>query len=358
MISLQKQEMLDAVEPVINAVDKVPTILECSDHLLFTGTAVSAYNGTIAITSPCDTQGLSFSVKGHDFYNFLSKASTVAVSVEVKDGALKFKSGRTQASLKTAVMDKNYSRLIFDGDIPPFKPIPDGFIAGVGMCTLAKNAAQELRGIAVGDDGTGRSYVIETDSNRICVYSLESSMDKFWIDGAALKTAFKVGTPTGYCIHNSWIIFEYDGGTRVAAKRKDHSSYPYADIFKCITEATEALPLASGKLPSTLLEAVSRLSILASRENSAVASDLIELTFSQECLTLFASKDSGEATETIPWEEPIRGEANSCKVWVDPAFLNEAASKSFDFKLCIHGSTPSLYVTSGAFVMLVITYTA
>ena len=72
---------------------------------------------------------------------------------------------------------------------------------------------------------------------------------------------------------------------------------------------------------------------------------------------LFRSKDSGEATETIPWEEPIRGEANSSKVWVDPAFLNEAASKSFDFKLCIHGSTPSLYVTSGAFVMLVITYT-
>ena len=28
--------------------------------------AVSAYNGTIAITSPCDTQGLSFSVKGQE----------------------------------------------------------------------------------------------------------------------------------------------------------------------------------------------------------------------------------------------------------------------------------------------------
>lgn len=351
MVSIEKASLITAIKKVLPGVEKGTTVIDGADQLLFTGASVSSYNGAIAVSAPCDTQGLSFSVKGMDFFNLVSKMSNLMLAVEIVDNKIKLKAGRTKASMalldSSKVMD---SVKALDATSCTYKPLAQEFLDGVKMCALAGNS-ESLKGVAVGKCGDS-SAIFETDSNRICIHKLSSEMDNFWVDDFVFNDALKVGTPIEYCVHNAWLHLKYEDGAVFSAKRKDHSVYPFEECAGFLGMVPSAKVIVKGRLPGNIAEAVSRVAILASGIESKNAR-LVELTFDKEELGLYAEKVGGEASETIPWEEPLEQDPQGFKVWVDTAFLLEASNKAMDFTLCYLDGNPSLVFQTTDYTQLV-----
>ena len=357
-IQIEKANLIAALKKVMPGVEKGATVIDGADQLLFTGASVSSYNGEIAVSAPCDTQNVSFSVKGADFFSLVSRMSDVMLSLEIVDNKVKLKAGRTKASM--ALLDASkVMELVQELDLPSleYKPLSEEFIDGVRICSLAGNV-ESIRGVAVGDYGE-TSAIYETDTNRVCINILPEKMESFWVDDSTFNDALKVGTPKEYCISNSWLHLKYEDGTVFSAKRKDHTAYPFVVMAGFIDAFKDAQVLVKGRLPNNLAEAVSRVAILASGTENKNAR-LVEMTFNKDELDLYAEKVGGEASETIPWDSALEQDPQGVKVWVDTAFLLEASNKVMDFTLCYidqkDGNPPSLSLVfqSGDYTQFVV----
>lgn len=357
MISIEKANLIAALKKVMPGVEKGATVIDGADQLLFTGASVSSYNGEIAVSAPCDTQGVSFSVKGADFYNLVSRMSDVTLSLEIVDNKVKLKAGRTKASMSLLDSSK-VLELVKELNLASleYKDLSEDFVDGVRICALAGNV-ESIRGVAVGDCGE-TSAIYETDTNRVCINVLPEKMESFWVDDGTFNDALKVGTPKAYSVSDAWLHLKYEDGTVFSAKRKDHSAYPFPALAGFLDSFKNANVIASGRLPNNISEAVSRVAILASGSENKNAR-LVELTFNKTELDLYAEKVGGEASETIPWDTPLETDPQGIKVWVDTAFLLEASNKVMDFTLCYldmnDGQPPtiSLVFQSGEYTQFV-----
>lgn len=331
MIQIDKATLIDALKKVMPGVEKGKTSIDGADQLLFSGTAVSSYNSEIAVTAPCDTQGISFSVKGADFFSLVSKLSDVTLSLDIVDNKVKMKGGRTKASMAMLDVSKvaDLVNALNLGSVQ-YKNIPEGFVDGVRLCSLAGNT-DNIRGVAVGDYEDS-SAIFETDTTRICINKLPEQMDTFWVDDTTFKNALSVGTPTMYSVDGAWLHLKYEDGTVFSAKRKDHSAYPFEGLIRYPANVKTAEVLVEGKFPTNIAEAVSRVAILASGSDKNAR--LVQMTFRKEELELYAEKDGGEASEIVPLDAPLENDPNGVQVWVDTAFLLEASNKVMAYKLC------------------------
>ena len=216
-IQIEKAKLIESLKKVMPGVEKGNTVIDGADQLLFTGASVSSYNGEIAVSAPCDTQNVSFSVKGLDFYNLVSRMSDVMLSLEIVEGKVKIKAGRTKASM-TLLDSSKVMELIKDLDLASleYKPVSEEFIDAVRICSLAGNA-ESIKGVAV-SDYEDTSAVFETDTNRVCINKLPEKMDTFWVDDATFNNALKVGTPNQYSVSETWLHLKYEDGTVFSAK--------------------------------------------------------------------------------------------------------------------------------------------
>ena len=332
MVQVEKAKLIESLKKVMPGVESGSTVIDGADQLLFTGASVSSYNSEIAVSAPCDTQNLSFSVKGADFFNLVSKMSDVTLTLDIVDNKVKIKAGRTKAAM-TILDSSKMMELIKDlklGSLE-YKPFADEFIDAVRICSLAGNT-ESIRGVAVGDYGD-TSAVYETDTNRVCINKLPEKMDTFWVDDTTFNDALKVGTPKSYCISDAWLHLKYDDGTVFSAKRKDHTAYPFETLAAFPEAFNNAQVIVKGRLPNNISEAVSRVAILASGMDNKNAR-MVKLTFGKTELGLYAEKVGGEASETIPWESELEEDPQDVEVWVNTSFLLEASNKVMDFTLC------------------------
>lgn len=91
MVQVEKAKLIESLKKVMPGVESGSTVIDGADQLLFTGASVSSYNGEVAVSAPCNTENLSFSVKGADFYNLVARMSDVMVAIEVVDNKVKLK---------------------------------------------------------------------------------------------------------------------------------------------------------------------------------------------------------------------------------------------------------------------------
>lgn len=353
MITLDKAALVAAIKKVIPGVEKGKSTIEGADQLLFSGKFVHSYNGVVAVSAPCDTQGQEFAVKGIDFYKLVDKTNDLILTAEIDNGKLKVKSGRTKVSM--ALLDpqkiKAYVAAI-NVDAVEFQDVPAGFVDGVRISAMGGNSSA-LKGIAVTDYKEGAA-VITTDSKRICLTKLPSPMSTFWVDDSVITDALKCGEPTGCSVTGPWLHLRYEDGTVFSAQRKDHTAYPFTTCKNYVDAIDSATVMMSGRLPQDIKDAVSRVSILASSLDGKTP-PLVELTFRKDELELHAEKQGGEATETIPWDVPPSADPEGFQVWVGAAWLIEAVNKTVEFSLVTIGGNPSLIFKSEDYVQMVST---
>lgn len=369
MITLEKSVILGAIRKVLPGVEKGKTTIDGADQLLFTGTHVYSHNGLVAVAAPCDTQGQTFSVKGMNFFNWVSKINDLMLAMEIKDGKIILKGGRNKTSMK--LMDPSSIQSYVDAlDVASleFTPLPEGFQDTVTICMLEGNSTA-LKGIAVGpaddpeggkqdspdDDLSRPSAVYSTDSDRICQQALSGSMKRFWVDDRILLDAFKVGAPVGYCIKGFWLHLYYADSSTFSAQVKDCVAYPFRTCREFIGSIPASSVVVSGRLPKDIGDAVSRVSILAGSGTDSGMTGLVRLTFRQEELELHAERDDGDATETVPWDEALDKDPG-VSIYVSIRFLTGAANKTMDFSLVeAQDGSRSLVFRSGDYIQMVST---
>lgn len=351
MVTLEKESLLAAIKKVIPGVEKGKSTIEGADQLLFSGKFVHSYNGMVAVSAPCDTQGQEFAVKGLDFFRLVDRMNDLLLSIELVGGKLKVTGGRTKASM--SLLDpskiKTYVAAI-NVEAVQFNKVPEGFVDGIRITSISGNTTK-LKGVAVTDYEDG-SAVIATDMKRICLTKLPSPMSTFWVDDGTLSDAFKCGEPLEYSVTGPWLHFKYEDGTVFSAQRKDHAGYPFTTCKNFVNAIPSAEVKMSGRLPQDIKDAVNRVAVLASgtEDNSS----LVEMIFHKDELELHAEKQGGEATETIPWDVPPSADPENTQVWVDVAFLTEAANKTVDFSLVsINNQPPSLIFKSDNYTQMV-----
>ena len=351
MVQVEKAKLIESLKKVMPGVETGSTVIDGADQLLFTGASVSSYNGEVAVSAPCNTENLSFSVKGADFYNLVARLSDVMVAIEVADNKVKLKSGRTKAAMALLDSSKVMEAVkALNTAALTYSDLSEEFLDGVRLCSLAGNK-ESFRGVAVNDCGDA-SAIFEIDSNRVCINTLKDKMTPFYVDDTTFNDALKVGTPKKYCVDGAWLHLKYEDGTVFSAKRKDDTTYPYETCRGFLDIIPTVKVIAKGRLPANITEAVSRVAILASGADSKSAR-LVELTFNKDELGLHAEKAGGEASETIPWDSPLEEDPQGFQFWVDTAFLLEASNKVMDFTLCYVDGNPSLVFQSGNYTQMV-----
>ena len=349
--TIEKEVLLGAVKKVLPGVEKGNTTIDGADQILFTGNAVHSHNGEVAVTAPCNTNGLSFSVKGMDFYNVVSRLNDLNITCTLNDKKLTVKGGRNKsvmALLAPDLIEEPVNALELDQ--VEYKPVSEEFLDSVGICSISGNT-DSTKGIAIGDYGD-TSAIFAVDLNRVCLNVLSSKMESFYVDDNTFNEAIKVGTPKEYGVRSPWLYLRYEDGTVFSAHLKPMDGFPFENCIAMIEAIPGSPIITSGRLPNTLAEAVSRVSILASGVDTK-NTKLVELTFHKDELELYAEKMGGEASETIPWETPLEGDPKDAKVWIDTAFLLEASNKAMDFILTEVDSSPAIVFKSGNYTHLV-----
>lgn len=351
MITLDKNGLLTAIKKVMPGVETGKSSIVGADTLLFTKGYIHTYNGYVAVSTPFDSQGFEGAVIGKDFHDLVARMSGMMVTLDIQENKVKVTDGRTRATM--TLSDPTSIKAYVDTlklDEQNWKDLPSDFTDAFNICKIAKNSTQ-LSGVAV--QGGEKGYVMTTDSVRICRYGLSGPMDSMWLEDGMAFDMFKLGTPKTYANANPWAHFRFEDGTIYSANAKDWQTYPFGAVDSNVEAGLSAPVKVSGRLPKDISESVSRVAVLASSATGNTSS-LVRLTFTKDNLELFASKSTGEADESVPWDTPLDGELTSpIQVWVSVDFLLEASMKTMDFKLVDIGGFDALLFTSGSYVQMI-----
>lgn len=356
MITLAKTTLQEAMKKCMPGVETGASLIVGADAFLFTPGYLHTYNDTIAVSTPLAAEGLEGAVKAADLYKLVTKINAPMINIEVNAPEVKLSSGRTNARMTMidATRVKEYISTL-GLETAEWKKLPGGFMDAVKLCKLSCNPSP-LRGIAVAasPDGTN-AQVMSTDQSRISVGSLQGGMDPLWIDDPVVNDLMKLGDPAEYSMGGAWLHLKYADGTIFSCKLKDCAQFPVTLFNSAVSSAVAAPAILTGRLPKDLLEATARVSTMASGIDGSSAS-LVRLTFKQEGLELYAKKDTGDASELVPWDQPLDQDPGKV-AWVDTSFLVEAGRKAMDFKL-VHSEgseTDTLVFTSEGFIQMVST---
>lgn len=355
MIIVAKTTLQDAMKKCMPGVETGASLIVGADAFLFTPGYIHTYNDTIAVSTPLAAEGLEGAVKAADLFKLVSKINAPMINIEVNGPEVKLNGGRTNARM--TMIDSSRIKQYIDTlgrDQADWKKLPGGFMDAVKICKLSCNPSP-LRGIAVvtGPDGVN-AQVMSTDQSRISVGTLQGNMGPLWIDDPVVNDLMKLGEPTDYAMGGAWLHLKYADGTVFSCKLKDCAQFPVTMLNAQVVAVQDTPAIIQGRLPKDLLEATGRVATMASGLDGSSAS-LVRLTFKPEGLELYAQKDTGDASELVPWDAPL--EIPEHGAWVDTDFLIEAGRKAMDFKL-VHSEgseTDTLVFTSEGFTQLVST---
>ena len=356
MITLAKTTLQEAMKKCMPGVETGSSLIVGADAFLFTPGYLHTYNDTIAVSTPLTAEGLEGAVKAADLYKLVTKINAPMINIEVNGPEVNISGGRTKARMTMIDATRVQEYINTLGlDAAEWKKLPGGFMEAVTLCKLSCNPSP-LRGIAVAAAPDGQNaQVMSTDQSRISVGSLQGPMDPLWIDDPVVNDLMKLGDPTDYAMGGPWLHLKYADGTIFSCKLKDCAQFPVT-LFNTAVTAAQAVPaILAGRLPKDLLEATGRVATMASGIDGSSAS-LVRLTFKKDGLELYAKKDTGDASELVPWDTPLETDPNRV-AWVDTSFLMEAGRKAMDFKL-VHAEgseTDTMVFTSEGFTQLVST---
>ena len=306
------------------------------------------FNDRIAVSAFVNGQEggqLLGAVKELDLYKLVSKLPALVLSVEVGPESWQFTAGRSKGKftlLKSVATERIASMGLSDLQ---WSELPANFVQGVNLCTLKTNSP--FRGVFT--DGT---EMLSTDNMRMCLFGLDKPMPQMWVDTLALSEMFKLpGNATHYHAGASgeWAHFKMDDGTIFSARRKPADQFPANSVKETIKlVCSSTAPSIVGTLPEGVAGVVDRVAAMAA---SASGQTPIRLRLTREDLEVFAEKASGSMSETVAWAIPLERDPG-VELWVECAFLLEAAEKAMDFRV-----TPPTDGVPGTLIFSGVNYT-
>lgn len=324
-MTFDRLSLLAAVNACLPGIDSKLTLIEGTDSIVFTGKAVHSYNDHIAVSVPFDSS-LHGAIKAAEFHKLLSKISSDTLTIEVADTEWQISAGKIKAKLK--MIDSKIIKYLEALNVEELAWTEiDGaeFVDALALCKIAANTTP-FKGVFVKDRD-----VLSTDSVRINHYTMGTEMSQaFWIEDSACAEISKFKNLTHYAVKSDWVHFKGEDGTVFSVRSRDVSGFPHAKLIEIIDKTKEEDNTIKGTLPIALLEAIDRSAIFG---QEAKGITVVQLQISQNSLLIKADRNIGEYEESLDFAEPLSA-AVAIELWVDAAFLKEAAIKvqNFDIK--------------------------
>lgn len=315
-----KNDFLLAMKKCLPGVEKGSSIIEGADTFVFSKNAIHSYNDSISVSVPFKAE-LSGAVKSVDFFKFISKLSGDNIEIEKNEESFKIKAGKVDADfvLQTSSIIDHISTLNIEE--LEWKKLPGNFFDAVRLCKISCNHTP-LRGIFISD-----KFVRSTDIYRINRHSLDTDMGTFWLDDPAVTELLKIDKPKEYVVSESWVHFRTDDKTVFSCKRRDESSFPIQKVDEMIDQHKKDDECIENELPAGLASVTDRISTLASDVNGMAA---VRMTLKKDKIEFYSERVSGKVREEVALEKPFKDDVN-LTLWMDPAFLMEAAQKVKSF---------------------------
>ncbi|MDY6957870.1 MAG: hypothetical protein SVK08_01800 [Halobacteriota archaeon] len=310
---LQVKDLLDAmnqVRPALAQKDLVPQMT----HYIFDGEMLSAYDDQISISFPFETE-FSFSVKGNDFHNIISKLNPEKpVTITKEENEVKVKQGGRVA--KFAQTDEKtlepYLDSLFESMSAEFEELPKDFVTGLAMCYPC----------ASGDASTGilacvlisGRRIISSDRIRIGMYKLDSDIDSQIIIKASAAHKLVSYDVTHYHVSDSWVHFMCENNSVFSARLiEPEDDFP---DFEYLIEET-AKSKTKVPIPDKIKEIIDFTSIMSEDD---VYYKKAHFTVNEDKINIKCeSKGRGSASATLKLKKKITDK--KIRFTINPTFL-------------------------------------
>ena len=338
-MNIDKNQLLIAMKKAMPGVDKGSSLIDGADTFLLTGDFIHTYNDTVSVSAPCKMDGLAGSVKCLDLFRLVSKLATPLLQINQLDGKWELLAGRVKATIQLVESQTGKYLEGLKLSALEWKELPENFNEGVKLTRIPRNASP-FRGICV-----DKNVMISTDQVQMNRFILQSTMDTFWIDEAAIGDYVKFNPgAVAYAISEAWVHFKMADGTIFSARRKEHSEYPFEQIDTIIAERVKKETDSSNVLPADIGEVADRVATLAADQKGSLP---VRLTLDKANLSVYAERPTGNITEEVPWEKPFETDPKLA-VWIDSLFLVEAAvRKSMAFHISVDDGGVAWVVFTG-----------
>ncbi len=331
---------LEALQPGISDRD----IKDQYKHFGFTKDDAISYNDMICVVAPFKSE-IEFSVPAKEFYNIIKRLPNDDIDIQLADGKLSFKSGKTKASMKTQEGKDIFAGLENTGfyDIKKMSPLPSNFFAGLKLCVPSASKDQtnkKLTGLYIDKD-----VVMATDFLRASRYIFKEDIDgTFLMDATHIQELLKYSEMDSFYKNDNWVFFENKDGVTFCSRL---ISLPPDQKFPAVDDILDFKGIEI-ELPESLKESVEMALVMANGDTPAET--LIEVVISNGKISCKGENDNGwvinELSADIKLDREIKFEIN-------PGFLMDIMNltrkmvyiegrakfetKDFSHALCIRG---------------------
>lgn len=274
------------------AVDSKSVVAQ-TNHLIFSDSLLSAYNGKIAISTPIDFE-LDCSVPAEDMLKVIKSVDSKEVTLSVENDLLYVHSSDMRATISTEVEEAAALTAIGNFDLYDLlnckgKDIPDNFIQGLSICqySASRNAddVNNLNCIFVnGHD------IWAGDGYRATIYNLNGRMSTVMIPLSSAVELTKFD-PVSYSITQGWMHLIDDKDT-VFSLRVVEGDYP--DIVEIINKFS---PNVSIEFPNEMKDVVESLGNIA--ESPVENFKVLEIEVMGEEIQCHVEKSGVYATKNL-----------------------------------------------------------
>ncbi len=286
---VSRQE-LDAKLSMIKIALTQNVAVEFSGHLIMEGHYISAFDGEVGMHAFINSELPSACVQAKPLLELVKKGSASTVELEVQEGVLHFKCGKTKAALPTKEMENPLPIGTIQGET--WMKLPKGFNEGFALC--ASVAAKDIsRGVLTcvmceGDTMTG------CDTYRLLQYTIDEPFPKgietpLFIPASRVLPVIKHDAQR-FAINHGMFHFVNGEGDYLSISGLSGNYPPIKNVIESAKSGTKI------SFPNKLGDALARIEALASE--SSIGKE-VEITLDGELLECKAQSSGGWAKESL-----------------------------------------------------------
>ncbi len=306
-MQINKQEFLESLKAIKPAISG-NSILEHSDHFVFTPDYIRSYNDQIAIQKQIKT-GLEGAVKASEFYALIDKMQGEEIELNQEAGQFIIKAGKTKAVVN--IEEARSIPMIDTNKFTGWIKLPSDFTEAVSFSLFS--AGKDMTKPIFTNLNIKGDVIISSDRFRITRYQMEGKIKKAILLPAEAAKFLVQYNPESYIIEDGWLHFTNKDNIYFSCRTKT-GDYPAVDSFFDI-EGEEII------LPDILKDTIERVKILAQTE---FEQDLkIRMEFKRGVIFCKGEGSLGYIEESVK----TKYMGSPITIFINPIFLQDILKK-------------------------------
>lgn len=230
-MTVNRKELLEKLRLAFWGVEKDNVFIDGADAFVFREGKLYTYNDSVFVQLPCDMGGLNFAVSAKEFLNFYSKAKSDDASIDLVNGQIVMKAGKTAVRMTNIPEHITSTINGLRVDELQWQLLPKSFINGLSRvnikCSFLK---QDDRAKIQGVYCYGNT-LMSTDSIQCNILELEYAAFNeraLWLSDKTVDILAKFDLTEMSITDQNRVFFRGEGVT--VAVKKFVDTYPRANI--------------------------------------------------------------------------------------------------------------------------------